>query len=310
MNIIFFGSDDFAQAHLDALINSDHNIVAVVTPPDKAHGRGMKTTAGPVKELAQRAGIKVLQPDNVNDESPRKVLKEFNADLFVVIAYGKILSKKILALPKLMPVNVHSSLLPKYRGAAPINWAVINGEKKSGISIIKMNEKMDAGDIVAQMEILIAKEDTSLTLRETMKDKGPAFLIETINRIEKGKFVLKRQEQASVTLAAKLDKRLAEINWQKSAEEIHNLIRGLQPWPKAQTLFKGKILKILASEVSSSHVSAPVGTVCEISQDGFFIVTGKGSLKIKKVHLQGAKAMEAKEFLRGHQLQKGFSFGK
>jgi len=301
MKIIFFGSDDFAAVHLEALIKGKHSLVAVVTPPDKARGRGMKTQPGPVKDLAQQHKIALLQPENVNDDQAIKKLKSFNADLFVVIAYGKILSQAVLDLPKIMPINVHSSLLPKYRGAAPINWAIIHGETLTGVSIIKMSKRMDAGDIVAQLEVAISDRITAQDLRQKMMEVSPAFLIKTIGLIEKGEFLLETQDEAKVSLAPKLTKELGEIDWSRPAVEIRNLIRGLQPWPGAYTKFRGKMLKILAADVDVEASGKP-GQILSAGKEGILIAAGKQALNVKGVHLESSKPMSAGEFIIGHKI--------
>jgi methionyl-tRNA formyltransferase len=308
MKIIFFGSDDFAAVHLEALIASDHEILAVVCPPDKARGRGMKTSAGPVKELALARRLAVLQPENVNAEAELKKLKKLGADLFVVIAYGKILSQPLLDLPKTMPINVHSSLLPKYRGAAPINWAVIHGEKVTGISVIKMSKKMDAGDIVAQMEVAVSDRMTAQDVRLKMMELSPAFLIKTIGEIERGSFLLEAQDEAKATPAPKLTKELGEIDWTRPAVEIRNLIRGLQPWPGAHTSFNGQMLKVLEADVDVAR-SGKSAQVLAAGKEGLIVAAGKGALELKRVHLASAKPMSAGEFIVGHKIKAGDRLG-
>ena len=309
MKIIFFGSDDFAAVHLEALFKSDHQILLCVTPPDKPQGRGMKITDNPVKETALKSNCWVVQPDDITDRGLIDRLTKLQADLFVVIAYGKILPQKVLDIPKLYPINVHGSLLPNYRGAAPINWAIIKGETKSGISIIKMNAKMDAGDILAREELTIGDKDTAVDLRQRMMEVGPAFLVKTIDNIARTAINMIPQDPNSVTFAPKLTKELGRIDWKKSAREINNLIRGLQPWPGVYTTYKNKTLKILEAQDASSANAATPGTICDVQKDEFSVAAAKGCLKIKKVHLEAGKPLSAKEFLVGHPLKVGDRLG-
>jgi len=325
LKIIFFGSDDFAEVHLDYLMFSSHEVLACVTQPDRARGRGMKMLPSPIKACALKNDIPVLQPDNVKDEDLVEALKAYGADLFVVIAYGRILPEKILSIPRLGSVNVHGSLLPKYRGAAPINWAIINGETESGLSIIQMNTAMDAGDILAQKKITIFPEDTSLTLRAKMMQEGPEFLVETIDKFcRDAKFCVGTVQDASaISLAPKLTKKFGHMSWDKSVEEIHSLVRGLLPWPSAFTFYKGQQLKILDIEIVKAQEGEAVqkdfqpGEVIEINKKGFLVATapqkstpgiGNGTCLIKEVQLAGGKRMDAASFVRGHKLEVGFCF--
>ncbi len=307
MKTIFFGSDDFAQAHLKALISSDHDVLACVTQPDRPKGRGMKVVISPIKECAQKHAIPVLQPSSLKEGALIKQLADLACDLFVVIAYGKFLPKEVLDIPPQGAINVHASLLPKYRGAAPINWAIINGEKETGISIIRINEEMDAGDILNQMNIDIDKEETSVTLRAKMIGRGQDFLLKTIDRLDG--CASRVQDISGVTFAPKLTKELGRIEWADSAKEINNSIRGLLPWPSAYTDFKKKMLKILEARVLERDLgNSETGMVSEVSKEGIVVSTGKGSLQITKVHLQDSKPMDAHSFILGHDIQPGFKF--
>lgn len=305
MKIIFFGSDDFAGVHLEALLKTSHQIVACVTQPDKPKGRGMKVVFSPIKEIALEHKIPLLQPETLKDSNIISELKAFEADLFVVIAYGRILPQEVLDIPKKMAINVHGSLLPKYRGAAPINWAIINGDRETGVSIIKMNVKMDAGEILSDEKLPIAENDDASTLREKMAQKGKELLLKTISSIEKNTVTLRKQDESRVTIASKLTKELGKINWNQEAVKIHNLIRGLKPWPGAYTFYKGKQLKILSSEIKSSADQAKPGEVLETGRNGILVQARKQSLLIKEVQLEGSKKMTAAEFLIGHSLLKG-----
>ena len=307
MNIIFFGSDDFAAAHLLSLMNSKHKVLACVTQPDRPKGRGMKVVVSPVKECAQTHKIPLLQPSSLKDRSFIEGIKDLQSDLFVVVAYGQFLPPEVLNIPSFGAVNVHASLLPKYRGAAPINWALINGEQETGISIMKINEEMDAGDILVQSKTTIDREETAVTLRAKMIKQGPDVLLKTINGLEK--CTPKAQDDGLVTFAPKLTKELGHIQWTKQAQEIHNSVRGLLPWPGAYTFYKGKLLKILETEVIEEDFSKnEPGEVSEISKEGIVVSTGNNGLLMKKVHLQDSKPMDAHSFVIGHEVEVGYTF--
>ncbi len=309
MKIIFFGSDDFAVTNLEALIQSEHEVVACVTQPDRAKGRGLKIEPSVIKQCAQKQGITVFQPENLKDDRFIRQLKNYNCDLFVVIAYGKILPPELLQIPYVCAMNVHASLLPKYRGAAPINWVIINGEKETGVSIIKMNAQMDAGDIFAQAKIKIEEQDTAITLKAKLAQISAKLLISTINSLEKNAYTLTVQDNHAMTYAPKLTKEMGLIDWSKKAIEIHNLVRGLLPWPTAYTFFKRKLLKILETQVTPLDLkSYQPGEVIQIVKSGFIVVTGDQALLIKKVHLEASRLMEANHFVLGHSIKRGFSF--
>jgi len=323
MKIIFFGSDDFAQTHLEALMDSSHEVVACVTQPDRPRNRGMKMAVSPIKECARKYNIPALQPENIKDPGLIKELQSFEADLFVVIAYGRILPIDILNIPKLYAINMHGSLLPKYRGAAPINWVIINGETETGLSIIKMNTAMDAGDILAQRTVVILPEDTSATLRAKMMQEGAGFLLETVDNIAGANLCVRpnqgqthrsaptKQDENHVTYAPKLTKELGCIDWNKSIVEIHNLVRGLLPWPSAYTFYEDKQLKILHTEIvqQQNQGSLQPGEVVEINPQGFCVAAGNsGVCLVKEVQLAGSKRMDAASFVRGHHMEVGFQF--
>lgn len=309
MKIIFFGSDDFAAAHAESLAGSSHNLTAIVTQPDRPRGRGMKIVISAVKACAQRHQIPVLQPGSLKDDELIKTLRNFQADLFVVVAYGQFLPAAILDIPPLGAINVHPSLLPKYRGAAPVNWAIINGEKEAGISIMKINHVMDAGDILAQKKIKIDAEETAVTLREKIMPLSPAFLLETIRTIENKACIPIVQDHACVTLAPKLTKAAGHIPWHKEAVVIHRLVRGLLPWPGAYTFYKGKLLKILDARVVEEDFSDDeAGTVVQVDKTGILIATGEGGILVKQLHLQDSKPMDAHSFVAGHKVAVGFRF--
>ncbi|MDP2653459.1 MAG: methionyl-tRNA formyltransferase [Candidatus Omnitrophota bacterium] len=309
MKIIFFGSDDFATAHMEALKAGGHEILACVTSPDKPRGRGLQVTPSPVKEFAVRNKLPVFQPENIKDQAFLRAMKEFNCDLFVVIAYGRILPAELLQVPYVCAINVHGSLLPKYRGAAPINWAVINGETETGVTIIKMNAAMDGGDIFAQARISIGARDTSQTLRAGMIEAGKKLLVGTIKDIEDNNYTLTVQDSHAVTLAPKLTKELGLIRWDKPAVQIHNLVRGLLPWPAAYMSWGGKIVKVLESRLPAvSAGGKPPGEVIAVSPEGLLVATGQGNLLVTAVQPESGKPMDARSFAAGHRIAAGSRF--
>lgn len=312
MKIVFYGSDDFAFEHFQALVRSEHEVCACVTQPDKAKGRGMRVIFSEIKQFALDQSIPVFQPEDLSAEDFVAGLKKMNADLFVVIAYGRFLPEDVLNIPRYFSINVHGSLLPRYRGAAPINWAIINGEKETGLSIIRMNAKMDAGDILATKTIMISEKTTALSLREEMKQVGPDFLVQTIGDIEaqKGEVSFIPQDPAEVTFASKIQKDTGKIDWCCSAHDIARLVRGLLPYPAAYTFFSGKKLKVLESEaVNLSLFSGSPGDIIDVTKESISVVTGEGALKLLYVHLESSKPMSVSSFLLGHQISVGMRLG-
>ena len=310
MNIIFFGSDDFALVSLERLFRSNNKVLACVTQPDKPKGRGMKLQPSVIKEFAVRSKIPVLQPDFLRYDDVIEQLKAFQADLFIVIAYGKILPPEILLLPNIFCVNVHGSLLPKYRGAAPINWAIINGDKKTGVTVMKLNEMMDAGEIISQQEIDIAEDDTAISLRMKMAQIGAELLAETIATIENKTFKLTKQDFSMVTNASKLTKELGIIRWTEKAQTIHDLARGLLPWPGAFTFYKGKRLKVLETRIKDDKLpsAAMSGCILEIGKNGFVVAASDKPILVTQVHYEDGKPMNAYSFAQGHRLVPGHCF--
>ncbi len=309
MDVIFFGSDDFAAAHLEQLKKSRHRVRAVVTKPDTRQGRGMKLVLSPIKILAAELDIDCLQPQTLQDTSFAPRLKTYGADVLVVVAYGKILTAAILDIPKIYSVNVHASLLPKYRGAAPIHWAIINGEEHTGISVQKMALELDAGEVIAQENIDIPPDITTPELRERMMPVGARLLISTLDQIEEGRVILKPQDHSKTTYAPKLCKDMGRIDWNKDAKLIYNQVRGLTPWPGAYTFYKGKTLKIVQADIGPSRAAADVpGTVIAVDKHGFTVACKDRSLVVRKMQLESAKAMTAADFLAGHRVSAGQSF--
>ena len=308
MKIIFFGSDDFALAHLDALVEKGFEVELCVTQPDRPRHRGQKVIVSPIKEYAIEKNIAVYQPESLKSKAVIKHLKSLEADLFVVIAYGRILPQDLLDIPKVMSINVHGSLLPAYRGAAPINWVIINGEQMTGITIMRLNAGMDAGDIIDQVEVQINLDDDASSLRQRMIQAGVEQLPKTVQAIIDQQVKFSPQDDTKVTFAPKLTKELGKIDWSKSAQQIHNLARGLVPWPSAYTHVNGKSLKIYGTKVID-HLSGQPGEIIKIDDSGMQVSTGKGGLLIKEVHPESAKRMKVEDFVRGARIEVGYILG-
>lgn len=314
MNIVFFGTSEFAVPSLKALVNSRHKVLALVTQPDRKRGRQLKLSPPAAKVVALAENIPVFQPQDASGRESIEYLKGLNADLFVVIAFGQILKKDLLAVPRLYCINIHGSLLPLYRGAAPTNRAVMNGDRTSGITIIRMNERMDEGDIIISKETTIDREDTNITLGETLADLGASALLETLELIENGREInFRKQDSSRSSLAPKLKKVDGLIDWRLPAAILHNRVRGLLPWPGAYTHYEGKVLKVLKTKpdkTDSPADAARCGTVSAvIPGEGIAVQTGSGTLIIQYLQLEGKKELDADSFLRGHRIPIGYKFG-
>ena len=309
MRIVFFGCDDFAAINLKQLIQDGHKVVGLVTQPDKPKGRGLRVPYSPTKELAFRHGIAVFQPNTLQNPAFVEKIGWFHADLFVVVAYGKFLPEEILALPGHFCVNVHASLLPKYRGAAPINFAIMNGEATTGVTIIKVSATMDAGDIITQESCPIPDDMTSVDLRLQLAHMGAKLLSVTIPRIKAGQYSLQKQEEVLVTYAPKMHKDLGHIRWDRTAKEIHDLVRGVQPWPGAFTFWRGYRFKILDAVASEAQTKGKFGEIVELHKDGFYVQAADRAVLVKRVHPANSHAMDARAFLAGHRLAVGEMLG-
>ncbi len=301
------GTPELAVRSLRALIGSEEDVVAVVTQPDKPKGRGLEVLPPPIKVLAEKYGIPVLQPAKIKTEEFFNQLKGFNPDLICVTAYGKILPKNILDLPPYGCINVHASLLPKYRGAAPINWAIIRGEKITGITTMKMDEGMDTGDMLFKEELPIDDEDDGETLSERLSELGVKLLVETIKLLKEGKCNPIPQDHSEATYAPMLKKEDGKIYWNKSAEEIRNLIRGAIPWPGAYTSLDGKLLKVYKARVSEGE--GKPGEVIKSESEILRVATGKGALDLLEIQTEGGKRLETEAFLRGRKIKEGTILG-
>lgn len=306
--IIFLGTPEFAVPSLQALLDHGEEVVAVVCQPDKPKGRGRKLSPPPVKELALAAGLPVLQPTRVRTPEFLEELRGYQPDIMVVTAYGRILPGPVLDLPPLGTINVHGSLLPKYRGAAPIQWAVLNGEAETGITIMQMDEGMDTGDILLPGRLAIAPNDTAGSLAVKMADLGGKLLLEALERLKACSLPPLKQDESLATPAPPLTKELSEIDWRRPAREISCQIRGLDPWPMAHTTLDGKWLRLFAPQVLHGPVSESPGSLCRADKTGLTVATGEDYLRISEVQLEGGKRMSTDAFLRGRPLKAGLRF--
>ena len=291
MKVIFMGTPDFSVGTLEALIEAGHEVALVVTQPDKPKGRGGKMQYTPVKEVAVAHNIPVYQPKRIREPECIEELRKYNADIMVVIAFGQILPKEILEMTPYGCVNVHASLLPSYRGAAPIQWAVINGEKVSGVTTMQMNEGLDTGDMLLKVEIPLDEKETGGSLHDKLAEAGARLCVETLDALKAGTVTPEKQGDSPTAYAKMLDKHMGKIDWKMSAKEIERLIRGLNPWPSAYTRW--------------NENDKAAGTVVEVAKDGFFVQTGDGLLKITALQIPGKKRMDAAAFLRGYQMETG-----
>lgn len=310
MKIIFFGTNQFAVISLEALCNSRHELTAVVTQPDKKRGRGLKLAFPPVKVFAEKRSLKIYQPSLLKEESFIREISKISPDLLIVVSYGKILPKEVLDIPEIYAINLHASLLPKYRGAAPINWAIINGETETGITIIKMNEYMDQGDIITSRKVKIEPEDTTGSLSDRLARIGADSLLETIELIEKDKVVQLSQDDRAATFAPRIKKDDARIDWSKTSVEVSNFVRGMNPHPGAFTYIGEKLIKIWKAKSLPVPEGYNAGEIVDLKKEqGIVVSTGKGCLLITELQLEGKKRMRAVEFLRGHSLRVGEKLG-
>lgn len=310
MRVIFMGTPDFSVGILEEIIRAGHEVALVVTQPDKPKGRGNAMQFPPVKECAVEHGLEIFQPKKIREPENAEILKKYNADIFIVAAFGQILPKEILDMPKYGCVNVHASLLPKYRGAAPIQWAVINGDEITGVTIMKMDIGIDTGDMIAKREVRLAADETGGSLFDKLADVGAKLCVEAMDMIESGKAVYTPQRSEAATHTRMIGKELGNIDWTTSAVEIERLIRGLNPWPSAYTKLDGRTLKIWKAEVASDATEYEPGCICKVSKDEMLVQTGQGILSLKEVQLEGKKRMSIDAFLCGYQVEEGSFFHK
>ena len=308
MKVIFMGTPDFSVGILEAIIEAGHEVVLVVSQPDKPKGRGNTMQFPPVKECALSHNLEVFQPVKIRDTQNIEYLKNFQADIMIVAAFGQILPKSILDMPKYGCVNIHASLLPKYRGASPIQWAVINGDEISGVTAQRMDVGIDTGDMIAKREIRLAKDETGGSLFDKLADLGAKLCVETMDLIATGKASYTPQNHEAATHTALISKELGNIDWNKSAVEIERLIRGLNPWPSAYTKLDNKTFKIWKAEVLDDSTEYAAGCIVKVDKKNLVVQTGKGLLALKEVQLEGKKRMEVDAFLRGYEMEQGAFF--
>ena len=312
LRVVFFGTPEFAVPTLEALLRSRHQVVGVVTQPDRPRGRGQKTSPSPVKAVAVSAGLPVLQPERLKEPTLLDGLTALDADLGVVAAYGKILTDAVLAIPRRGLINVHASLLPRYRGAAPVHRAIIAGERETGVTIMRVVKALDAGAMMATVHRTIGPDDTSDEVERDLGRLGAALLVETTDALAAGSAVETPQDDAAATYAHRLTKDDGIIDWSRTAEDVHNLVRGLHPWPHAFT-FHGNDRFILrrssvSTQTSSSGAIAP-GTIVEAHGDRLLVAAGQGQLQVLQIQAEGKRPMSARDFLAGHRLSAGDRFG-
>ena len=310
MNIIFMGTPDFAVGALEAILEAGHNVELVVTQPDKAQGRSKELKPPAVKVCALEHNLPVFQPEKIKKEEAVAVLKQYNADLYVVAAFGQILSKEILDLPKYGCINIHASLLPKYRGAAPIQWAVIDGEEKTGVTIQQMNEGVDTGDILLQKEYVLEETETGASLFDKLCVLGAKAVVEAMEKIENGTINPVKQNEEEATHAKMLSKAMGEIDFSNEAIVIERLIRGLNSWPSAYTYYNGKTMKIWGAKVCAFDGEQKQGTIVKKDKESFTVSCGKDALQIFEIQLEGKRRMSVKDFLLGCSLEVGEQLGK
>ena len=309
MKIIFMGTPDFSVGTLEALVEAGHEVVLAVTQPDKPKGRGKEMQFTPVKECALKYNIPVFQPVKVREPECIEELRKYEADIMVVVAFGQILPKEILEMTPYGCVNVHASLLPKYRGAAPIQWAIIDGEEVTGVTTMQMNEGLDTGDMLLKTIIPIEAKETGGSLFDKLAEAGAKLCVETLEGLQNKTITPEAQGETPTDYAKQIKKELGNINWTKPGVEIERLIRGLTPWPSAFTDWNGKVMKIWDAEIVEGSSDKEPGTIVKVEKDAFYVQTGEGFLKVCELQIPGKKRMDAGAFLRGYQVQEGIVLG-
>ncbi len=303
------GSPEFAVPTLEALYDRGHNILLVITQKDRPKGRGKKLMSTPVKKKASELNLKIYQPESVNSKESINIIKRLNPDCIVVAAYGQILKKDILDIPKYGCLNVHASLLPKYRGAAPINWAIIEGEKETGITIMEMDEGMDTGDILKSKAIPIEETDDSESIHDKLSILGSQLILETLEDIKNDNIQKIPQDENLATYAPMLSKKTGKIDWNNKGERIINTIRGLKPWPSAYTIYKGQNVKIHEAEKTEKFSEMANGVVVKVSQEGIFVNCSDSCIVIKVLQFPGKKKLHVSEYLKGNDFDVNIKLG-
>lgn len=303
MQIVFMGTPDFSVPVLEALAGSKHQVIGAITQPDKPKGRGRSIVMTPVKEKALELGIPVYQPVKVRDPEFVQVLKNLNPDIIVVVAFGQILPKQVLDVPAFGCVNIHASLLPRYRGAAPIQWAVIDGEKESGVTTMMMDEGLDTGDMLEKASVVLSPDETGGSLHDKLSAMGAELILSTLSKIEDGTITRTPQTDENTCYARMLKKPMGDIDWTMDAVSIERLIRGLNPWPSAYTRWNQKTLKIWKAEALKDEYEGTCGEVVYRDKNAIYIKTGRGTLSLKELQPEGKKRMEVEAFLRGYPVE-------
>lgn len=310
MKIIFMGTPDFAVGTLEALVHAGHEITLVVSQPDKPRGRGHELIPTAVKAAALKHNLRIYQPEKLRGEIAEEMLRNTEADVIVVAAFGQLIPKSILEMKRYGCINVHGSLLPKYRGAAPIQWAVIDGETESGITIMQMDAGLDTGDMLLKAAIPLEPKETGGSLFDKLSALGASLCVEALEKLEAGSLVPEKQGESPTPYARMLTKEMGELDWSRSASELERLIRGLNPWPSAYTGLLGKTLKIWDADVcEEERAGSACGEIVRVSKETFYVACGQGVLKIKELQLQGKKRMDTAAFLRGYHLEEGSILG-
>ena len=311
IRIVYMGTPDFAVEPLEAIIKAGYEVAAVVTQPDKQKGRGKEVKMTPVKECALRHGIPVFQPVKIKESEAVAELEKYQADLFVVAAFGQLLSEEILNMPEYGCINIHASLLPAYRGAAPIQWAVLNGEKESGVTIMQMDKGLDTGDMLLKRSVELSPKETGDSLHDKLMHLGAELIVEALSKLEKGELVPEKQKDELSSYAKKLTKAMGQIDWSKDAVSLERWIRGLNSWPSAYTFFGGKTLKIWEAQVTEENGAqkAEPGQVVSVSRESFTVACSQGALQILSLQLEGKKRVLTREFLLGYQVEPGMILG-
>ena len=311
MRVIFMGTPDFSVGTLEALVAAGHDVCLAVTQPDKPEGRGKEMQFPPVKETAIKHGIPVYQPKKIREPECVEELRKYNADVMVVVAFGQILPKTILEMTPYGCINVHASLLPKYRGAAPIQWSIIEGEAVTGVTTMQMDEGLDTGDMIMKEEVPIAEDETGESLHDKLAAAGAALCVETLKALEDKNAVFEKQGESPTAYAKMLTKEMGNIDWNQSAVQIERLVRGLNSWPSAYTRWNGKVMKIWRAKAEPGPAgentagNGQPGTVTEVRRDSFAVQTGDGVLRVYEVQIPGKKRMETSAFLRGYTMEPG-----
>lgn len=310
MKVVFMGTPDFSVPCLQTIIDEGHDVVGVVTQPDKPKGRGKKLAMPPVKELALKYNIPVYQPQRVKTQEFVQVLKDINPDVIIVVAFGQILSKDILDIPKYGCINVHASILPKYRGAAPINWVIINGEKTTGVTTMYMDVGLDTGDMILKREMNIGTDETAGELHDKMMYIGADVLKDTLKLIEGGNPPREKQNDDEASYAPIMDKNLGNIDWSKNAVDIYNLVRGTNPWPSSYTKYNGEIMKIWKCLVLDKESNAKPGKMLKVDKEGIQVCTNDKILLLKEIQMPGKRRMTVEEYIKGNDINTNLVLGE